>query len=65
MSAHSDEEKHATSTTLTETVGVQAGVLKMDATLRYLSTSRWALYVSIALASYIYSLDGSTTYTYL
>ncbi|KAI0076314.1 drug:h+ antiporter [Panus rudis PR-1116 ss-1] len=27
--------------------------------------SKWALFISIGLASYIYSLDGTTTYTYL
>lgn len=27
--------------------------------------SRWALFISLGLAAYIYSLDGTTTYSYL
>ncbi|KAG1814292.1 MFS general substrate transporter [Suillus subaureus] len=43
-----------------------AGVKKVEAAQRvYGRYSRWCLFVGIGLASYIYSLDASTTYAYL
>ncbi|KAJ6597052.1 drug:h+ antiporter [Mycena vulgaris] len=39
---------------------------RIDAPTRfYGKRAKWALFVSLGLAAYIYSLDGSTTYTYL
>ncbi|BGP11691.1 hypothetical protein JCM10049v2_007611 [Rhodotorula toruloides] len=46
-------------------VATQAGVLKVESVNRvWRRDSRIALFVGIALASYIYSLDGTTTYLY-
>lgn len=46
-------------------VATQAGVLKVESVNRVWGrNSRIALFVGIALASYIYSLDGTTTYLY-
>lgn len=43
-----------------------AGVKKVEAAQRvYGRYSRWCLFVGIGLASFIYSLDASTTYAYL
>ncbi|KAG1719745.1 hypothetical protein EDD22DRAFT_939019, partial [Suillus occidentalis] len=43
-----------------------AGVKKVEAAQRvYGRYSRWCLFIGIGLASYIYSLDASTTYAYL
>ncbi|KAG2131593.1 major facilitator superfamily domain-containing protein [Suillus bovinus] len=43
-----------------------AGVRKVEAAQRvYGRYSRWCLFVGLGLASYIYSLDASTTYAYL
>ncbi|KAG1768050.1 MFS general substrate transporter [Suillus placidus] len=43
-----------------------AGVKKVEAAQRvYGRYSRWCLFVGLGLASYIYSLDASTTYAYL
>ncbi|KAJ7444936.1 drug:h+ antiporter [Mycena latifolia] len=37
-----------------------------EATTRYYGKrAEWALFISLGLAAYIYSLDGTTTYTYL
>ncbi|EMD31052.1 hypothetical protein CERSUDRAFT_163556 [Gelatoporia subvermispora B] len=42
------------------------GVKKVEAAEKvYGRYSKWFLFIGLALASYIYSLDGSTTYTYL
>ncbi|GAA5868058.1 hypothetical protein JCM8547_000791 [Rhodosporidiobolus lusitaniae] len=47
------------------TVATQAGVLKIESAQRvWGKNSRIALFVGIALASYIYSLDGTTTWQY-
>ncbi|GAA5902498.1 hypothetical protein JCM6882_002768 [Rhodosporidiobolus microsporus] len=47
------------------TVATQAGVLKVEAAQRVWGTkSKIALFVGIALASYIYSLDGTTSWQY-
>ncbi|EIN05327.1 MFS general substrate transporter [Punctularia strigosozonata HHB-11173 SS5] len=44
----------------------QAGVITIEATEHvYGRFSKWCLFVGLALASYIYSLDASTTYSYL
>ncbi|KAI0337328.1 drug:h+ antiporter [Trametopsis cervina] len=44
----------------------QVGVKTVEATERvYGRWSKWFLFLGLGLASYIYSLDGSTTYTYL
>ncbi|KAG2072951.1 MFS general substrate transporter [Suillus decipiens] len=43
-----------------------AGVKKVEAAQRvYGRYSRWCLFIGLGLASYIYSLDASTTYAYL
>ncbi|KAG1809750.1 major facilitator superfamily domain-containing protein [Suillus plorans] len=43
-----------------------AGVIKVEAAQRvYGRYSRWCLFIGLGLASYIYSLDASTTYAYL
>ncbi|KAG1847454.1 major facilitator superfamily domain-containing protein [Suillus tomentosus] len=43
-----------------------AGVMKVEAAQRvYGRYSRWCLFIGLGLASYIYSLDASTTYAYL
>ncbi|GLB36915.1 putative major facilitator superfamily protein [Lyophyllum shimeji] len=42
------------------------GVRTVEATHKvYGKYSKWALFISLGLAAYIYSLDGTTTYTYL
>ncbi|KAF8060651.1 drug:h+ antiporter [Lyophyllum atratum] len=42
------------------------GVKTVEATHKvYGKYSKWALFISLGLAAYIYSLDGTTTYTYL
>ncbi|GAA5833685.1 hypothetical protein JCM11251_003205 [Rhodosporidiobolus azoricus] len=47
------------------TVATQAGVLKVEAAQRVWGrNSKIALFVGIALASYIYSLDGTTSWQY-
>lgn len=44
----------------------QVGVKTVEAAEKvYGKYSKWFLFIGLALASYIYSLDGSTTYTYL
>ncbi|BGP20482.1 hypothetical protein JCM10213v2_008643 [Rhodosporidiobolus nylandii] len=47
------------------TVATQAGVLKVESAQRVWGrNSRIALFIGIALASYIYALDGNTTWQY-
>lgn len=47
-------------------VGAHTGVEAVKATHKvYGKYSRWCLFIGIGLASYIYSLDGQTTYSYL
>ncbi|KLO12475.1 drug:h+ antiporter [Schizopora paradoxa] len=47
-------------------VDAHIGVKKVEAAGKvYGRYSRWVLYISLGLASYIYSLDSSTTYAYL
>ncbi|PPQ68692.1 hypothetical protein CVT24_007577 [Panaeolus cyanescens] len=42
------------------------GVRTVEATHKVLGKyTKWALFISLGLAAYIYSLDGTTTYTYL
>ncbi|KAF9049078.1 ferrichrome-type siderophore transporter [Panaeolus papilionaceus] len=42
------------------------GVRTVEAVHKVLGKyTRWALFISLGLAAYIYSLDGTTTYTYL
>ncbi|KAG6840370.1 hypothetical protein C0991_007145 [Blastosporella zonata] len=49
-----------------EDIAAYAGVKTVEATHKvYGKYSKWALFISLGLAAYIYSLDGSTTYTYL
>ncbi|KAF8880998.1 drug:h+ antiporter [Infundibulicybe gibba] len=49
-----------------EDVSAHEGVKTVQATHKvYGKYSKWFLFVSLGLASYIYSLDGTTTYTYL
>lgn len=61
---------HGRDRTLAEEVAddaeAHAGVSTIEATQKvYGRYSRWTLYISLGLASFIYSLDGSTTYNYL
>ncbi|KAG8949843.1 hypothetical protein FRC03_000216, partial [Tulasnella sp. 419] len=77
MSVHqSDEKKHADSSSdnqphVVEGVNVggedaQIGVKRVEAAARvFKGRSKWLLYLGLALVSYIYSLDGTTTWTYL
>ncbi|KAJ6630603.1 drug:h+ antiporter [Mycena sp. CBHHK59/15] len=52
-------------TDLNETQGY-IGVKRIEATTRiYGKRGKWALFISLGFAAYIYSLDGTTTYTYL
>ncbi|KAF5327482.1 hypothetical protein D9619_005131 [Psilocybe cf. subviscida] len=45
---------------------VPLGVVTVEASNKVYGTySKWALFISLGLAAYIYSLDGTTTYTYL
>ncbi|KAG6908911.1 hypothetical protein DXG01_002792 [Tephrocybe rancida] len=54
------------STTSSEDTSAYLGVKTVEAThMVYGKYSKWALFISLGLAAYIYSLDGSTTYTYL
>ncbi|KAG6816467.1 hypothetical protein H0H87_005827 [Tephrocybe sp. NHM501043] len=47
-------------------IAAYVGVKTVEATHKvYGKYSKWALFISLGLAAYIYSLDGSTTYTYL
>ncbi|KAL0953095.1 hypothetical protein HGRIS_004366 [Hohenbuehelia grisea] len=46
--------------------GVSTGVRKAEAVHKVFGAySKWVLFISLGLAAYIYSLDGTTTYTYL
>ncbi|KAH7922339.1 hypothetical protein BV22DRAFT_1121535 [Leucogyrophana mollusca] len=58
-----DEETIAA---LTAEQDAHVGVQKVEAAQRvYGRYSRWCLFIGLGLASYIYSLDASTTYVYL
>ncbi|EKM58957.1 uncharacterized protein PHACADRAFT_25102 [Phanerochaete carnosa HHB-10118-sp] len=58
--------RHAGSFVLADTDEAQVGVKTVEAAEKvYGKYSKWFLFIGLALASYIYSLDGSTTYTYL
>ncbi|KAG8906768.1 hypothetical protein FRC01_007900 [Tulasnella sp. 417] len=49
-----------------DTPDAHIGVKKVEAAAKvYRGRTKWFLYLGIALASYIYSLDGTTTWTYL
>ncbi|KAK7689671.1 hypothetical protein QCA50_007466 [Cerrena zonata] len=65
----STEEPVLDSTTVHEIRAEQdahVGVKTVEAAGRVFGKySRWALFIGLGLASYVYSLDGSTTFTYL
>lgn len=49
-----------------DTPDAHIGVKKVEAAAKiYRGRAKWFLYLGIAFASYIYSLDGTTTWTYL
>lgn len=51
---------------LFDTPDAHIGVKKVEAAAKvYRGRTKWFLYLGIAFASYIYSLDGTTTWTYL
>ncbi|KAG6862553.1 hypothetical protein C0995_000101 [Termitomyces sp. Mi166 len=55
-----------TPNTSEEAVVAYEGVKTVEATHKvYGKYSKWLLFLGLGLAAYIYSLDGSTTYTYL
>lgn len=63
--ASSEEGPHSHEAQSTQ-VEAHEGVQKIEAIHKVFGKySKWALFISIALASYIYSLDGTTTWTYL
>ncbi|KAJ7271946.1 drug:h+ antiporter [Mycena haematopus] len=45
--------------------GPEIAQTQRAATTRLYGRARWALFISLGLAAYIYSLDSTTTYTYL
>ncbi|KAL1747554.1 major facilitator superfamily domain-containing protein [Schizophyllum fasciatum] len=62
----SDEETQNPAIVIAEEDADAAGAKTVEATFRVFGRySRWALFIGLGLAAYIYSLDGQTTYTYL
>ncbi|KAL1694641.1 major facilitator superfamily domain-containing protein [Schizophyllum commune] len=61
-----DEEAQKPAVVISEEDADAAGAKTVEATFRVFGKySRWALFIGLGLAAYIYSLDGQTTYTYL
>lgn len=61
-----DAEKAKATTIASHEVEAHEGVRAIEATYQVFGRfSKWALFVSLGLAAYIYSLDGSTTWAYL
>ncbi|KAG6890842.1 hypothetical protein C0992_012481 [Termitomyces sp. T32_za158] len=64
--AASIEDSKSSFSPATEDVVAYEGVKTVEATHKvYGKYSKWFLFIGLGLAAYIYSLDGSTTYTYL
>jgi MFS family permease len=68
--AHSDLEKAShndgTHSVVSADDSAHIGVQRVEATHRVFGKySRWLLFISLGLAAYVYSLDGTTTYYYL
>ncbi|KAF9457293.1 drug:h+ antiporter [Collybia nuda] len=65
-SVHSDTKGHVDTASSDSDSAAHIGVKTVEATHKvYGKYSKWALFISLGLASYIYSLDGTTTYFYL
>ncbi|RDB27339.1 Siderophore iron transporter 3 [Hypsizygus marmoreus] len=65
-SVEADHKDHTLSTKPDDVDIAHHGVKTVEATHKvYGKYSKWALFISLGLAAYIYSLDGTTTYTYL
>ncbi|TFK35357.1 drug:h+ antiporter [Crucibulum laeve] len=61
-----DAERTTSSASSSEDTVAHVGVKKVEAAQKvYGKYSKWALFISLGLAAYIYSLDGTTTYSYL
>ncbi|TFK23755.1 ferrichrome-type siderophore transporter [Coprinopsis marcescibilis] len=61
-----DVESASAGTSIASTDEGHTGVRKIEATHKVFGRhSRWFLFIGLGLAAYIYSLDGTTTYSYL